>query len=239
VHDKVYELQGQTSRLQSLHSHLLRTYYSSATIALYRPYILDPKLVPLDEQERLRTMAIERCRSAASNTTYSLNELVAADLIDVCPTMISISMMSAMQIHFYEHTTLEGLAKSHALHNLKLHILVLDHLRKTYWSADMQHALFTDIMKAIEGSKRCGPDLHQKEQDNISRPQSSDAEATSNLPKEQSFDLPEPAADMVLGGNDGVLDDFFATFNPFNMGGFDRPYFGNSNDWLLGQGNVP
>jgi hypothetical protein len=150
-------------------------------------------------------------------------------------------MMSAMQIHFYEHTTLEGLAKSHALHNLKLHILVLDHLRKTYWSADMQHGLFTDIMKAIEGPKRCGPDPQPKAQDNagISGLPSGEVDATSHLPKGPSFDLTDPTADVVLGGNDGILDDFFATFNPFNMGGFDRTYFGNSNDWLLGHGNVP
>ena len=219
-----------------LHTHLLKTYYNAIVIALFRPYIINPPLeMPKPDQDRLMALAADRCRLSASNTTYSLNELVATDLIDVCPTMISIPMMATMQIHFYEHYNLEGLSRQHALHNLKLHLMVLDHLRKTYWAADMSYKLFTEALKAMETPGKCS----------APRAPSKDAEPTSasTHPEQEipvhttgmeghvnEFDLGDPHA--TLGSGAEVLDDFFVTFNPFNSS------LTSFNDWVLG-GSMP
>jgi hypothetical protein len=237
VYEKIYDLQGHPSRLQSLYTHLLRTYYNSVIIALFRPYIHNSD-EPSTSDESLRVLALERCRTAASNTTYSLNELVSSDLIDVCPTMLVTTMMSAMQIHFYEHVRLGGLARQHALHNLKLHIMVLDHLRKTYWTADMQHKLFSEALKAIESSK-LGTDDGSQQGRRVETPRRNSLDQQSQAGNaQQSFDLQADPGDASLGSNDVVLDDFFVSFNPFNISAYDRTYFTSPGDWVLGNGDV-
>lgn len=239
VYERIYDLQGHPSRLQSLHTHLLRTYYNSVIIALFRPHIKGIDEYSEANSQSLRAMALERCRTAASNTTYSLNELVSSDLIDVCPTMLVTAMMSAMQIHFYEHHRLDGLARQHALHNLKLHIMVLDHLRKTYWPADMQHKLFSDAIKTIEAPKpaRESAALPQIQDETPSR--SSVEQQIHEGITQQPFDMNgETPVDGVLGTHDPALDDFFLSFNPFNMASYDRTYFAISNDWSPGNGDV-
>jgi hypothetical protein len=239
VYERIYELQGQPSRLQSLHTHLLRTYYNSVIIALFRPFVAADEHTRVDNS--LRTLATERCRTAASNTTYSLNELVSSDLIDVCPTMLITAMMSAMQIHFYEHVRLGGLARQHALHNLKLHIMVLDHLRKTYWTADMQHKLFSEALKAMESSKgdHEGKDGQGVRRVETPRRNSLDKHAQQDFPQ-QPFESSGDAVNDVALTNDAVLDDFFMSFNPFNISAFNQAYYASTGDWaMLGNGDVP
>jgi hypothetical protein len=242
VYERIYDLQGQPSRLQSLHTHLLRTYYNSVIIALFRPHIIGSDEAA--QNDTLRALALERCRTAASNTTYSLNELVSSDLIEVCPTMLITTMMSAMQIHFYEHHRLGGLARQHALHNLKLHIMVLDHLRKTYWTADMQHKLFSDAIKTMENGKPAregvqGKDVQQPRQEETPGGHSVEQSAQGNF-AQQPFNInSEQAIDGAMGANDSALDEFFLTFNPFNMAAYDRTYFNIPNDWNLGNSDVP
>lgn len=238
VYERIYDLQGHPSRLQSLYTHLLRTYYNSAIIALFRPFVRSNEAIPELEQESLRSLAIERCRTAASNTTYSLNELVWSDLIDVCQTSLVMAMMSAMLIHFFEQHQLEGLARRHALHNLKLHIMVLDHLRKTYWSADMQHKLFSEALKAMENSHDVAQASSQPRQGDTSRRNSEPQQV--EVPSHQQFEInADTSAEPVLGANDPALDDFFVSFNPFNIAAFERSYFTNPSDWVLGSGDVP
>lgn len=226
-----------------LHTHLLRTYYNSVIIALFRPYIVNaPEALSKTEQETIRSLSLDRCRASSSNSTYSLNELVSSDLIEVCPTMLMISMMSAMQIHFYEHFHLEGLSRQHALHNLKLHIMVLDHLRKTYWTADMQHKLFIEALKAMETPAKCQPTQRSSSKEteptsahSIEQPQSEqDMPMMSHGSLDgaghvNEYDLNDPNA---LGSGTEALDDFFVSFNPFNTS--LNPF----NDWMLGNGTM-
>lgn len=239
VYERIYDLQGHPSRLQSLHTHLLRTYYNSVIIALFRPFVRRNEEIPEFERESLRSLATERCRTAASNTTYSLNELVSTDLIDVCPTMLVAAMMPAMQIHFFEQHQLDGLARQHALHNLKLHIMVLDHLRKTFWSADMQHKLFSEVLKAMENSHDITQAYSNARQGDTSRRTSEPQQV--EVSTHHQFEINADTTDEpVLGANDPALDDdFFFSFNPFNIATFDRSYFANSSDWVLGNGDVP
>lgn len=151
--------------------------------------------------------------------------------------MLVTAMMSAMQIHFYEYHRLEGLARQHALHNLKLHIMVLDHLRKTYWTADMQHKLFSEALKAMQ----IPDDVTSAREAQSARTgdtprRSSDGQV--DVPSQHQFDMNADAAEPVLGTNDPALDDFFVTFNPFNIAAFDRS-FPTPNDWIIGSGDVP
>ncbi|ETN37037.1 uncharacterized protein HMPREF1541_08026 [Cyphellophora europaea CBS 101466] len=244
-YEKIYDLQGQPSRLQSLHTHLLRAYYNSVIVALFRPYIHTANVVGKSEQEGLRTLAIDRCRAAASNTTYSLNELVSSDLVDVAPNMLITAMMSAMQIHFYEYCRLDGLASHHALHNLKLHIMVLDHLRKTWWTADMQHKLFLEALKALESAPKGPhetiqskePQVHSRQSDTPR--QRSVEEIAGDEGTHQQYDLESDITnEPILGNNDNTLDEFFGPFNPFNFSAIDRSFFGNAGDWGFGNGVV-
>jgi hypothetical protein len=219
-----------------LNTHLLKTYYNSIVIALFRPYVVSqPEEMPKHDQERLRVLAADRCRTSASNSTYSLNELVSADLIDVCPTMLSISMMSTMQIHFYEHFTLEGLSRQHALHNLKLHLMVTEHLRKTYWAADMQHKLFTEALKAMENPKQCIAPSKDREPKSAStqpeQPRQVELHDGMDGHAVPDFDLTDPHGTLGTGAEG--LDDFFVTFNPFNSS------LTSFNDWVLGNGSLP
>lgn len=57
-------------------------------------------------------------------------------------------MMPSGQIHLYEMKSPDLLSREHASHQLDLHMTVLRELRKTYWTADMQHDLFTRVRVA-------------------------------------------------------------------------------------------
>lgn len=148
-----------------------------------------------------------------------------------------------MQIHFFEHYRLEGLARQHALHNLKLHIMVLDHLRKTYWAADMQHKLFSEALKAMENPKPASDKPHSKDdlqarQIVTSRRNSNEQQTHTNF-AQHPFELnAETSAESALVADGTVLDDFFVSFNPFNISAFDRTYFATPSDWMLGTGDV-
>lgn len=55
-----------------------------------------------------------------------------------------------MQILIYEYRNSNRLGRGYAKNQLSLHLLALQHLRKTYWSAEVQYTLFKSCMTILE-----------------------------------------------------------------------------------------
>jgi hypothetical protein len=52
--------------------------------------------------------------------------------------------MSALQIYVWEIRHSSGIARNYAYHHLDLYLMIMSHLGKTYWTADLQHNLFVE-----------------------------------------------------------------------------------------------
>ncbi|KAL2877259.1 hypothetical protein SGCOL_007415 [Colletotrichum sp. CLE4] len=88
--------------------------------------------------------------TAASAITKAVNDLVRADLLNVSPPTLPTCINSAIGVHLHEACRSEGIGRQLALHNVNLHMLVLSHLGKIYFSAEMQYRFFLQIMKTAE-----------------------------------------------------------------------------------------
>lgn len=124
--------------------------------------------------------------------------------------------MMAMQIHFYELANSDGLLRQHASHNLNLHFMVLTHLKKTFWTADMHHNLFTECIKALNSGKT---DQKQYAGYAAGLEDPAAAAARSNTPRPARGDDQGAAMANVLetsGSTESAFDEFFASFGPFD-----------------------
>lgn len=209
------ELMPTTSLLHALH---LQCYFNTAIIALHRPYILiGPRYLATSERNRLRSVAQQRVKDAASNTTAAVNRLVSLDLIELSSNMLLTAIMFAAQIHLFEIKTSEGLARQYASHHFNLHILVLAQLRRTFWTADHQHKLFTETLKVIENGDFNGT---QDPRSLKSPPTTSGASSSMADAGPSRLDhgyASEADQNLDCGGfsNTGrALEDFFLSFNP-------------------------
>ena len=193
-----------------LHAHHLQCYFSTVIIALYRPYILDaPANLAPAEQGHLRSLAQRRAKDAAADTTTAINKLVALDLIEFSGHMLVTTIMFAAQIHLYEIRHSEGLARQYASHHFNLHILVLSQLRRTYWTADHQHKLFTETLKAVENGELNGP------QDGMAAKSPTASTSASGAGPSRHDPAYTNEADLEFNSATGhTLEDLFLSFNP-------------------------
>lgn len=111
--------------------------------------------------------------------------------------------MSALQIYVWEVQHSVGAARNYAFHHLDLYLMVMSHLGRTYWTADLQHNLFVEALKVIRGT---------------SSTLSSELNSSVNVAKGHGMDL--PSSGLESGQPDGSLmhgslEDFFLSFNPF------------------------
>ena len=203
--DTVPQVSEMSPPVLILHHCLLKTYFNTVIIALYRSYMVTPQPHLLaEEQIHLKNVSISRCKIAAAGTTSILNRLISLDMIELSPSMMTITLMGPMQIHFYEYVHSDGLAKQHASHNLNLHQMVLSHLKKTYWAADMQHNLFQECLKAVDG-KASSIDNGAQLAARLSQHKDDHAqESTTAVAAMGTADVDEPC-----------LDEFFWSVNPF------------------------
>lgn len=231
----------QQSRNLILHLCHLKCYFNAVTVVLHRAYMLSTPdhLTPL-EQSNLQITAIQRCKAAAAGTTTILNRLIAEDMIETSPTMIVTAMMFAMQIHFYELARSDGLARQHACHNFNLYMIVLSHLKKSFWTAEMHQNLFGECLKALanpkpsesrqyalssEAATQQHPHPHHRQE----TPTTAAAAASSNSPTHQMREDQIYTMSSILeagGLGENVFEDFFASFGPFDnfQGLFDARY---------------
>jgi hypothetical protein len=200
------------SRVLTLHVNHLRMFINTAIIALHRPYINSaPEHLATADQGNLQRTAVQRSKNAAGAITSILNKLISSDMIDTSPTMIITAMTFAMEIHFFELARCQGLTRHTGTHNLNLHMMVLAHLKKTYWTADMQHNLFTECLKALSnargGDTRLDGGLEAVQQDS----------APATTPYHGREYLPCSTTTMVdstaLG--EGAFEEIFGAIHPF------------------------
>lgn len=196
-----------------LHHTHLNIYYNAVIIALHRPFMLTtPDHLTSRERTDLQQVAVQRCKRSAAATASALNNLITLEMVDLSPSTLITAMMSPMQIHFYEFTHSQGLARQHAFHNLNLHMIVLTHLKKTYWAADMTHNLFNECLKTLDSSKTPG-----QKQDRIVEDATSSSESTS-----RSGNLREPLNTgeipvlETLGISSNPFEELYYPFNPFD-----------------------
>ncbi|OAP59360.1 hypothetical protein AYL99_06658 [Fonsecaea erecta] len=201
------------SRTLMLHVSHFRCYCQAIIILLHRSYILStPEHLSAAEQSNLQAAATQRSKAAAANSTGTLNKLIGQDMIDTSPTMLVTAMMIAMQIHLFELARSDGLIRQHAGHNLNLHMMVLSHLNKTFWSADMHRNLFSEVLKALNAGKTGDAKQYDGYAAGLQDPA-----AQANTP--HSRDDPSNAMSTVLdtcGLSGTAFDEFFASFGPFD-----------------------
>jgi hypothetical protein len=198
-----------------LHAHHLHCYFNTAVIALYRPYSLStPAHLTPAQREQLRSVAQQRMKDAAGSTTAVINKLVALDMIELSFNMLVTTTMFAAQVHLLEIKQSEGLARQFASHNFNLHVLVLSQLRRTYWTADHQHKLFTETLKAFEECER----QTQQELRSSGGANVSNNPTLTTIPVQQDQSYANEEEENLdcegFGGSERALEDIFLSFNP-------------------------
>ena len=222
--ERILELRAQVPRtgfstpnIVLIHICHLEMYFNGVLILLYRP-LMAKRAREIGDTEYLacRTECIGKARAAANDTTNMLNKLMSLGAIDQSPSMLISAIMGAMQILVFDmRGTREKLGKSYAAHQLDLHLLVLGHLKKTYWTADLQHNLYIEVLKVLNG----GENNHQTR-----TPANERALDDGSQHPQQGLGV-DPHLNGGAGSDPFVpghalaatasLDDFFGMFNPF------------------------
>ncbi|KFY43046.1 hypothetical protein V494_02120 [Pseudogymnoascus sp. VKM F-4513 (FW-928)] len=170
-----YSRSSNPSRVLASHTYLFKLYFETAIIVLYRPHILDsPRGASADDQGPLRTLACQKTRAAATNASGAVNSMMAEDLIDLCHTTAVIALVTLMQIHLFESTSLTPIARDMGKHNLALCMLAMDELRKSYLSADAAYKLFKAAINKIDNA----PLYEDQRHSSLSATETSLADAT-------------------------------------------------------------
>ncbi|KIX99871.1 uncharacterized protein Z520_04507 [Fonsecaea multimorphosa CBS 102226] len=212
-------IENRSSRTLMLHMSHFRCYCQAVIIVFHRSYILStPEHLSLAERSGLQAAATQRSKSAAADLTSTLNRLIAQDMIDTSPTMLVTTMMVAMQIHLFELARSEGsLIRQHAGHNLNLHLMVLSHLNKTFWSADMHRNLFTEVLKALNAGRTGDTRQYAGYAAGLQDPAGVQAASTPQHPRDNDQQANSMNAVLDTCGLSGTaFDEFFASFGPFD-----------------------
>ncbi|OQU95522.1 Fungal specific transcription factor domain-containing protein [Cladophialophora immunda] len=201
------------SRTLTLHMYHFKCYCQAVIILLHRSYILStPVHLSPAERNSLQAAATQRSKTAAADSTSTLNRLIAQDMIETSPTMLVTAMMVAMQIHLFELARSDGLIRQHAGHNLNLHLMVLSHLNKTFWSADMHRNLFTEVLKALNAGRTGDAKQYAGYAAGLQDPA---AQASTPHPRDDQANPMNTVLD-TCGLSGTAFDEFFASFGPFD-----------------------
>ena len=208
LRNKIPTTSFATPAIVLVHICHLEMYFNAVLITLYRPYLAcSPHKLTDQDSAACRDECIRKAKAAASDTTHVLNKLMSLNAISKSPSSFVSAMMAAMQVLVFDIRNSTGLGKSYATHQLDLHMLVVSHLRKTYWTADLQHNLFVEVMKVLHGesSPQQGKDAATPANERA------DGDDTTLSSEHTGPDL--FAAEQNLAH--ASLDDFFGMFNPF------------------------
>ncbi|EXJ67823.1 uncharacterized protein A1O5_09169 [Cladophialophora psammophila CBS 110553] len=201
------------SRILGLHMSHLRCYCDATIILLHRSYILStPEHLSPAERSSLQAVATQRSKAAAADSTSTLNKLIAQDMIETSPAMLVTAIMTVMQIHLFELARSDGLIRQHAGHNLNLYLMVLSHLNKTFWSADMHRNLFSEVLKAFNTGKTGDAKQYAGYAAGLQGPA---GRASTPHPRDDQMNSMNTVLDSC-GLSGTAFDDFFASFGPFD-----------------------
>ncbi|CAK7199904.1 hypothetical protein SEUCBS139899_002591 [Sporothrix eucalyptigena] len=141
-----------------LHQYHVDLFYNATVAILYRPYLLHaPASLPAGASDAWQTRAARRARAAASRTNDILHRLIELDAIHLLKQMTITALVPAMQIHLYDFCKATNpLLRSLGKNKLGLCLLVLSHVRNTYWSASVIHRLFTRAQQILQDASGKG-----------------------------------------------------------------------------------
>lgn len=178
------------------------TALSTVLLAIYRPYLAaaEGKSLSPDTQ----SIASQAEKAAAEMTTV-LNEFISMNLTEMCTSQLITSTQAACQIYFWKIRHSSGLARQYAHNQLDLYMLALSDFRKTYCTADLQHKLFQEGLKALDGKP------------STLRPPATEPNERQSEERRTSLQMDALTAPSQFGdGHMGAtLEDFLVTFNPF------------------------
>ncbi|KAK5942852.1 hypothetical protein PMZ80_005418 [Knufia obscura] len=207
LRNKVPATSFATPPIVLIHMCHLEMNFNAVLITLYRPYLAcSPHKLIDQESAGCRNECILKAKAAASDTTNVLNKLMSLDAISKSPSSFVAALMTSMQVLVFDIRNSSGLGKSYATHQLDLHMLVIGHLRKTYWTADLQHNLFIEVMKVLNGESSC---QHQND---------AGAAPVEKADRDDTAALEHNGPDLFNAEHNlahASLDDFFGMFNPF------------------------
>lgn len=116
-----------------------------------------------------------------------------------------------MQILIYEYRNADHLGRGYAKNQLNLHLLALQHLRKTYWAAEVQSTLFKTCMAVVERDLGIPDDALAPRQD--SRPgDMGPPKPTSNRVETIEIDRADLESFPPIEMN---ISDYWEVFKPF------------------------
>ncbi|KAL1893316.1 hypothetical protein Sste5346_006493 [Sporothrix stenoceras] len=137
-----------------LHANHVDLFYNATVAILYRPYLLHaPISLPPGAGPAWQKDVARRARSAAARTNDTLNTLIELDAIHQLKPMTITALVPAMQIHLFDSGKgATPLLRSLGKNKLGLCLLVLSHIRRTYWSASVIHRLFARAQQILQGA---------------------------------------------------------------------------------------
>ncbi|KIH89951.1 hypothetical protein SPBR_00258 [Sporothrix brasiliensis 5110] len=135
-----------------LHAKHVDLFYNATAAILYRPYLLQaPASLPRGASPAWQRDVARRARAAAARTNDTLNTLIELDAIHQLKPMTITALVPAMQIHLFDFCkAATPLLRSLGKNKLGLCLLVLSHIRRTYWSASVIHRLFSRAQQILQ-----------------------------------------------------------------------------------------
>lgn len=136
-----------------LHANHVDLFYNATVAILYRPYLLHaPTSLPPGAGPAWQKDVARRARAAAARTNDTLNTLIELDAIHQLKPVTITALVPAMQIHLFDSgKAATPLLRSLGKNKLGLCLLVLSHIRRTYWSASVIHRLFARAQQILQG----------------------------------------------------------------------------------------
>ncbi|KAH7109879.1 putative fungal-specific transcription factor [Dendryphion nanum] len=171
-------------RILSLYTYHMELYVESVFLILYRPFLLAGSIGP--SSNGWTSLVERKTRSAATTTNRILSNMISADMINVCQSMICIALVPTLQIHLLDYTSQKEMVKRMAHQHLQLCMIVIEELKKTLFGAEILYRMFTKAQKQIRDRSHA---------------------AISALPANPLGDVPESSNATVMGDMGRTLND--------------------------------
>ncbi|KAG9250819.1 putative Zn(II)2Cys6 transcription factor [Emericellopsis atlantica] len=143
-------LGGSEDPLVWLHAQLFELYTECVLLVIYRPYLLNPRgQVTEDALDAWRMPLRRKAQAAATASNTVLMNIVTADMIDLCPNTLCMTLVPSMQIHLLNSTSPRRLVRQAGHHCLDFCLKVLRELSMTYFSAEVMLQVFLRAQQKV------------------------------------------------------------------------------------------
>ncbi|KAL3441400.1 fungal-specific transcription factor domain-containing protein [Aspergillus insuetus] len=139
---KCDKIKGSNPQLE-VFVYQLTLFYEATVLVLFRPYLSKcPLNADAAVQDNWQRICLQKVRSAAANTSQTLERLLEMDLVRYMKSMAITSIVPAMQIYLLDCKSPNFLTQRFAKQKLEVCMLAMSHLRQTYWGANFMLRLF-------------------------------------------------------------------------------------------------